>query len=235
MATKIIKYFFLTLLAIVIGALIFRIIMSGDKSTLDDFKITDTSKATYAENGELTVKTLKLKDKLGGAGYFCAYSMYYVEETGELQVTVRYNVSAVDYTAVESDEDFEFLLLKRKTPLDLAKLSDAEGDLKQANTFTRFDGEYLRPVSTEKASKYKLYRFKKLVFENVPVSEDGFEAGEYVIVMVPTGMTLPSPEADVLTRNEAYEKIFDSQEIHYASQPLDKYKLTKKNIAALGE
>ncbi len=235
MAKKIIKYFFGTLLILVIGALIFRIILSSDKSTLDDFKITDASKAAYAENGELTVKTLKLKDKLGGAGYFCAYSMYFVEETRELQVTVRYNVSAVDYTGVESDEDFEFLLLKRETPLDLMDLSAEEEDLKQANTFTRFDGEYLRPVSSEKASKYKLYRFKKLVFEDIPVSEDGFTAGEYVIVMIPTGMTLPSPDADVLTRNEAYANIFDSQEIHYATQPVDSYKLTKKNIAALGE
>ncbi len=235
MATKIIKYFFAALLIIVIGALIVRIIMSSDKSTLDDFKITDISKSAYAESNDLTVKTLKLKDKLGNAGYFCAYSMYYVEETGELQVTVRYNVSAVEYTEVESDDDFEFLLLKRKTPLDLMNLSAEDGDLKQANTFTRYDGEYIRPASEEKASKYKLYRFKKLVFENVPVSEDGFEAGEYAIVMVPTGMTLPSPDDDVLTRNEAYEKIFDSQEIHYANQPLDKYKLTKKNIAALGE
>ena len=197
--------------------------------------ITDASKSAYAENGGLTVKTLKLKDKLGNAGYFCAYSMYYVEETGELQVTVRYNVSAVDYTEVESDEDFEFLILKRKTPLDLMNLSAEDSDLKQANTFTRYDGEYLRPASVEKASKYKLYRFKKLVFENVPVSEDGFEAGEYVIVMVPTGMTLPSPDADVLARNEAYGNIFDSQEIHYAEQPLDKYKLTKKNIAELND
>ncbi len=235
MATKIIKYFFGTLLVLVIGALIFRIILSSDKSTFDDFKITDTSKAAYAENGELTVKTLKLKDKMGSAGYFCAYSMYYVEETRELQVTVRYNISAIDYTEVESDGDFEFLLMKRKTPLDLMNLSADEEDLKQANTFTRFDGEYIRPVSEEKTSKYKLYRFKKLVFENVPVSEEGFTAGEYVIVMVPTGMTLPSSDADALTRNEAYGKIFDSQEIHYATQPLDKYKLTKKNIAALGE
>ena len=235
MATKIIKYFFGTLLVLVIGALIFRIILSSDKSTFDDFKITDTSKAAYAENGELTVKTLKLKDKLGNAGYFCAYSMYYVEETHELQVTVRYNVSAIDYTDVESDEDFEFLLMKRKTPLDLLNLSEEEGDLKQANTFTRYDGEYVRPVSEEKTSKYKLYRFKKLVFEDIPVSEEGFVAGEYVIVMAPKRMTLPSPDADVLTRNEAYEKIFDSQEIHYATQSVDSYKLTKKNIAALGE
>ena len=235
MAKKIIKYFFLTFLALVIGALIFRIILSSDKSTFDDFKITDTSKSAYAESGELTVKTLKLKDKLGGAGYFCAYSMYYVEETSELQVTVRYNISAVDYTSVESDEDFEFLLLKRKTPVDLTDLSKNEGEAQATNTFVRFDGEYLRPVSVEKESKYKLYRFKKLVFENVPVDEDGFTAGEYVIVMVPTGMTIPSADSDALTRNEAYEQIFDSQEIHYAAQPVDSYRLTKKNLDTLGE
>ena len=178
MVTKIIKYFFGIFLILVIGALIVRIIMSSDKSTLDDFKVTDASKAAYSENGGLTVKTLKLKDKLGNAGYFCAYSMYYVEETGELQVTVRYNVSAVEYTEVESDDGFEFLLLKRKTPLDLMNLSAEDGDLKQTNTFTRYDGEYIRPASEEKASKYKLYRFRKLTFENVPVSEDGFEARE---------------------------------------------------------
>ena len=114
-------------------------------------------------------------------------------------------------------------------------LDAAEGDLKQANLFVRYDGEYMRPDSVEEASKYKLYHFKKLIFKNVPVDEDGFEAGEYVIVMVPTGMDLPTPDADVLVRNSAYGMIYDSQEIHFASQPTDKYKLSRKNLTALGE
>ncbi len=231
MAGKIIKYIFLALLIIVIGALIVRIMISSDKSTFTDFEVTDTSRDAYEENGKLTVSTLALKDKISGAGYFCAYSMYYVEETKELQVTVRYNDSAVRYTGVENDEGFEFLLLNKKTPMEL--LGSSEEISKEDNLFKRYDGKYMKPESIESDTKYGLYTFKKLIFKDIIISEDGFQADEFAIVMLPTGMTPPSPDEDALTRVTAYEKIFDSQVVHFADQPLENYSLSKKTLAAL--
>ena len=231
MAGKIIKYIFLALLILVIGALVFRIMLSNDKSTFSKFEITDTSRAAYEENGNLTVSTLALKDKISGAGYFCAYSMYYVEETKELQVTVRYNKSAIGYTGVETEEDFKFLLLNKKTPMEI--YGSSVDISKEDNLFKRYDGKYMEPDSVERDTKYGLYTFKKLIFKDIILSEDAFQSDEFSIVMLPTDMTPPSPDDDALTRVEAYEMIFDSQIIHFADQPLDNYSLSKKDIAAL--
>lgn len=233
MGKKIIKYFFLAMLVLVLGALIVRIAMSNDKSTFDNFEITEDSRAAYAESGQLTVKTLALKDKLGGAGYFCAYSLYYVEETNELQITVRYNTSAQKYTGVESDSDFEFLLLKKKFKQDLNDSSDKSEDSESENMFRRYDGVYYKPDSVESQSKYGFYRFRKLIFKDVEISDDGFASDEFAVVMVPTGLDLPDADSDAVTRLTVYESIFDSQTIHFAEQPLDGYKLSKKDISKL--
>lgn len=233
MAKKIIKYFFLVLLVLIIGSLIVRIVMSSDKSTFDDFEITESSRSAYAENGGLTVKTLGLKDKLSGDGYFCSYSLYYVEETSELQITVRYNVSALDYTGVETDEDFEFVLLNKEEKQDLSGyVEDAEGS-EDDNLFDQYDGTYYRADSVESKSKYGLYRFRKLIFKDIEISEDGFIADEIAVVMIPTGTVLPSPDDDALTRISVYESIYDSQTIHFGDQPMENHKLSKKVLNSL--
>lgn len=233
MVTKILKKAFIIFLVIVIGALIVRMFISSDKTTFDDFAVSEDSLAAYAESGALTVKTLAQKDKFSGAGYFAAYSLFYVEETGEIQVTVRYNVSAVDYTGVESEEDFEFVLLKKENAQDLSVSTD--GEKKEHDLFTWYDGDYYYPESVEEKSKYGLYRFEKLTFKGVKLDEGGIDASEIAVVMIPTSLTLPSPADDAVTRMHVYESIFDSQTVHFANQPLDAYRLSKKLVAALEE
>lgn len=225
---KIIKRILLGFLIVAVGALIIRAAISSDKSVLDEFKVTDASKAAYAENGSITVDTLKLKDKMAGSGYFSAYSLYYVEETGELQVTVRYNKSAKEYTHNDSDKGFQFLLLKRKTPQDL------ENSLvEEENTFTLYDGEYFTADSVETKKRYGLYTYQKMIFKNVPLAGESFTDDELVVVMVPSDVTPPSPDDDVLMRSEAYEKFYDWQVIHFANQPYQKHNLTRGQLSAL--
>lgn len=235
MAKKIIKYFFVFLMIAVIGSLVVRIMLSNDKRTFQDFEVTDETRSEFHGNGKVLprVLTLGLKDKISGRGYFCAYSLYCVEDTGEVQVTVRYNKSAVGYTGVENEDGFEFLLLLRDTPLTLIgedKNEDEGVSDEDNNMFTLYDGVYYEPDSVETRSKYGLYRFKKLIFKDVRFSEDGISKDELAVVMIPTGLDIPASDSDALTRMSVYEKIFDDQTVHFASQPFEEHKLIESDI-----
>ena len=242
---KIVKYTFVAVLFLIIGALIVRTMLYSDKSVFDDFEITDASRAAYAEHGDISVLSMEFKNKTSENGYFTAYSLFYVEETGELQVTVRYNVSALKYTDSETEDDIEFLLMKRvgedlsqkqeeamnhtvdRTP---SKLSEKE---KNENYLENYTGEYFYPSSVETESRYGIYRYKKLIFENVSLEGEGFSAEDVIIVMAPAGSVAPSEDADALERLEVYRTFFDRQYMHYTAQPYEEYSLTKKNIEAL--
>lgn len=242
---KVVKYTFITILFVIIGALIVRTILHSDKSVFDDFKVTDASREVYAEEGELSVLTMGFKHKTSENGYFSAYSLFYVEETGELQVTVRYNVSALKYTDTESEEDIGFFLMKRvgedlrdkqeeamnhtmdRTP---SKLSEKE---KNENYLENYTGEYFYPASVETESRYGIYKYRKLIFENVPLEGEDFSAEDVIIVMGPAGSVAPDEDAEPLERLEVYRTFFDRQYMHYTAQPYEEYSLTKKNIESL--
>ncbi len=167
MVKKVIKIFFMVLLFTIIGAFIGRAIVSTDKSAYDEFTVTDTSRAAYTD-GELEVGQLGLKDKISASGYFCAYSLYEIDETGEVQVTVRYNRSALTYTNTESEDSIGFRLHISQ--------SEAEGT-----------GKYYDPVSVETTKRWwGLYTYRKLIFENVDLTgltdEDGDEIDMYVVM-----------------------------------------------------
>lgn len=234
---KILKISFVVLLCIIIGALIIRTIIYSDKTVFDDFEISDASRAAYADGGELNVLEMTYKNRTAENGYFCAYSMYYVKETGELQVTVRFNVSALDYTDTESEEDIEFLLMKR-VGADLSaegvtqsnsssSLSERE---REENTLENYTGEYFRPTRVEEKSRYGIYRYRKLFFENIKL--DG-ENDDVIIVMAPTGTNPPSADADSLERYNTYKHFLDRQYMHYTAQPYDTHRLTRKELSAL--
>ena len=142
----------------VIGALIVRALISNDKTVFDEFTVTEESKAAYAETGSLTVDTLDLKHFISMNGYFSAYSMYYVEETGELQVTVRYNDSALEYTKTKKHEDITFMLLKRVESVDLTGKSVS--DIDEENQFKLYDGEYYLGETVEAKQRWsKKYKY----------------------------------------------------------------------------
>ncbi|MBR6806983.1 MAG: hypothetical protein IKM46_01240 [Clostridia bacterium] len=207
----------------VVGALIIRAAISTDKSVFDDFMVTDESRSAYADGGKLTVGTLDLKHYISMNGYFSAYSMYYVEETGELQITVRYNNSALDYTKTEKHEDFEFMLVKRTKAVDLTGKS--AGDIEEETQFDLYDGEYYLPETVDTESRWGLYKYRKLIFKNVELTQ----TDEIALVLAPKGATVPSPEDDALIRKEAYDTYFDMQNVHYKDQPFEEYKLSKSD------
>ena len=200
---KFIKWFFIVMLILVIGFLIFRIFSYEDKSVFDDFEVTEASRGAYEEG--LNVLTLDLKDKHSDNGYFCAYSMFYVEETGELQVTVRYNKSAAKYTDRASTDDLDFRLMVRK---------EDDSDKKDG----RYRGTYYAPVSVEKKSRYGIYEYRKLVFEGLDMTAEEFGGNNVVVVMT-----------DKSASDTDYALFFDRQFVHYAGQPTDTYDLSKSD------
>ena len=220
---KILKRIAVIFVFSVIGALIVRAAISTDKTVFDDFKITDESKVAYADGEKLTVDTLDLKHLISMNGYFSAYSMYYVEETGELQITVRYNNSALEYTKTEKHEDLEFMLVKREKPVDLTGKSVS--DIEEETQFDLYDGEYYRPESVETESRWGLYKYRKLIFKNIELTQ----TDEIALVLAPKGAVVPSAEDDALIRKEAYDTYFDMQNVHYKDQPFEEYKLSKSD------
>ncbi len=229
-SNKILKYIIIVFIFAVIGALVFRVIMSSDKSVFDHFEITDASKQAYNEAGDLTVYTMEFKNRTADNGYFCAYSLYYVKETGELQVTVRYNKSAVGYVGAESTADLEFFLMTRQGEnlSESGPASSAEESGSRALN-KKYSGTYYKPYKVETDSRYGLYEFRKLYFENVTLTGDACENEDVVVVMVPTGTPLPTEE----NATSIYSAFYDRQNMHYTAQPFDTYKLSRKNIKAL--
>ncbi len=229
---KILKTVFIALLCIIIGALILRTVIYSDKGVFDELEITDASRAAYAEHGELNVLEMSYKNRTADNGYFCAYSLYYVKETCELQVTVRFNVSALDYTDTESEEDIEFLLMKRAgEDLSAESVTSASGSSsslsereREHNTVENYTGEYFRPSRVEEKSRYGIYRYRKLYFENIELDGD---MDDLVVVMAPSGTELPSKDADAFERYDVYRHFMDRQYMHYTAQPYDTHRLTR--------
>ena len=60
---KIVKYTFIVLLCIIIGALIIRTVIYSDKTVFDEFEITDASRAAYAAAELLMCLRLRTRTK----------------------------------------------------------------------------------------------------------------------------------------------------------------------------
>lgn len=158
---KFIKIFLTTILFAVIGLIVARAIVSSDRTVFKKFKVSRTTAEAYNETGgEMKIYSMPLKDKIAEQGYFAAYSMYFIPSTGEVQVTVRYNVKgAYDYTGTDSGEDFAFRLLNSES------------------------GKYYDAAAMESATRYGLYKYIKITFEGV----DAAEEDELYLVMENSG------------------------------------------------
>lgn len=186
MIKKILKYLCIALIVFVVGFLVLRIFVSSYKGVFDE---------PYFKS-ESEIKTLDLKDKIGERGYFCAYSMFIDEKSGDVEITVRYNKSAEKYTDTKL-ENFVFMLQK----------SDGEGK----------DKEYFECALLDTKTKFfDRYTYMKLIFRDV--LKDGEKAEDFdLIVNMFSSLSLGKSEAAAKT------PYLDRQYIHYASQPIEIY------------
>ena len=162
---KIIKQIATAILFIICGMFIFRCCMVADKSVFDELSATPALAAAYAD-GELEVKTVKVEKEIADDGYFAAYAFFFIPETGEVQVTVRWNDSVYEYTDMTKGHEYSFHLLNETT----------------GETF---------PLTALESKKRAIYNYRKLSAEAVNPGDadtltvvmelrDGFESTQVV-------------------------------------------------------
>lgn len=131
-------------------------------SVLDDIVSNDALVQCGGADAEYL--THKPSESLAPQGYFFAYAMVYVPDAHQLQITVRYNVSAYDYTLVEKGHEYAFAL----------KCGDGE-------------------IAGEAAASYESgrYVYRRLVFNGVDITgetsllmKNGVTGEEYADVTV---------------------------------------------------
>ena len=148
----------------VVGIIAFRIIaFNVYPSSVKNFYVNETFKEYYREkNGEVDIKTQKILapyDDEDEGNFFCNH-LYLVDDINQLQVTVRYNNATVEKISrdlgIELDADSEDLFTYRL----YADYEDGR----------RIVGE----LTTEKYDTQLMYKYEKLVFDNVDFSTDEF-------------------------------------------------------------
>ncbi len=166
MFKKIITTFIYAVILILCGVIIFRCCANADRSTLADLYPTPELAAAMAD-GELEV--LKLEEnasEIAPDGYFNAYAFRWIPEAGQLQVTVRYNVSTYDYLNLPEGTPLSFYLCQ----------NDDTATLREPDVV----------IEEEKS----LYRYKKLIWNAVDIGGDNWQIymdrqdGEYSVAPI---------------------------------------------------
>ena len=151
MFKKIITTFIYAVILIRCGLIIFRCCANADRSTLSELYVTPELTAAYAD-GEMEV--LKLEEnasEIAPDGYFAAYAFRYIPEARQLQATVKYNVSTYEYLNLPDGTDMAFYLCRNE---DMTTLREPDA------------------VTEDSRS---IYRYKKLVWNDVDIGEDNWQ------------------------------------------------------------
>ena len=148
----------------VVGILAFRlIIFNSYPKDMKSLYFNDELTAYYNEHdGEIKVKTQELRyvyDDPELGNFFCDY-LYVIEDAGQLQITVRYNVS----TVTRISEELGLSLDDSDPEIFTYRLVDNYGNVQ---------GELTDKLTDSSA----MYRYAKLVFDGVEFTPN--ESGEY--------------------------------------------------------
>lgn len=211
---RIIKLF----VVIVCALFIWRVMFAESEGVLGDFIPTGETAVIYGAGGEIEILTNEVVDEISAGGYFSAYGVYYTPETGQLQVTVRYNDSTVEKLG-----NFSFYAYTVDTSVDPVETSEgtsAESGI-TASGGRYYEGypvgDILSPVSeyTDKTKKL-FYNYEKLVFENIHIDEH-----TNIIISLCAEGDPNSEKASIVA--------------HFAEQPMKEYKLSRSEKKALSE
>lgn len=158
---KFVKNFATAIVLIVCAMFVVRCFMVADKSTFSKPLKTDAMTAAYAD-GESVTYTVDIQKEISDDGYFSAYAFYYTPESGEVQLTVRWNNSVYEYTDMTEGHEFSFYLLNETT-----------------------GAKY--PMTAVESKDKNIYNFRRLTASGVTISDtdsviavmelrDGFES-----------------------------------------------------------
>ncbi len=143
----------LRLLALCVFAiLLWRIFVSSDPKSMQNFVWNEETIKIYNDNpSEFVAYYYKHKDNLTKDGKFAASYVYYVPKTGQFQITLRYNDSTIKslmekYSLANEPSGEQFVFT----------LTDNAG-----NTYTEY--EY---ISCEKS----MYNYRRLIFDGIDMT-----------------------------------------------------------------
>ncbi len=178
---KIISYVFIALFAVFVGWLIFRIVVMESKSVLSEITPTDQAAAVYKDGGEFL--THEPAQTMSFDGYMHLYSLVYLPDAKELQITVKYNKSVYEKLGATAEAGFGFKLYDTLT-----------GEENTDYTFKR---------DTE--DRYSYYR---LAFEGVEATD----GSDLEIVMFPKGDDTAFTAAKIHKSGQVFEDYKLSEE-----------------------
>ena len=136
----------------VIAILLWRIFSGGVPKSMQSYIWTDEAYSIYtAAPDDYSIYHYKRNDNLSKDGKFMASYVYYVKETGEFQITLRYNNSTLKKLAA----DYSLDSLPENEPF-VFTLTDQNGKV-----YTEY--EY-------SVDKKNLYNYRKLIFKGIDMA-----------------------------------------------------------------
>ena len=157
---KILKVVLIIAIVSVLALLLVNIFKSDNKE-LEDLEKTDAFNLAYEASNDLRTHIAGDNEGFSQNGGLYAYSLYYIEKSGYIQITVRYNERHMD-DIENSYKDFDRSKI-------YYTLTDEKG-----NTYT--------PTVLDSASKYH-YKYFKLEFENVDFTDTSLKLNMVIDVL----------------------------------------------------
>ena len=204
-AGRIVKSILVLFMFVLAGLLFFRFWLNGYyPRAMRELIPTEPLRAAYA-TGELAVKEQEIRViyEDPNEGLFFADHMLFCEETGSLQVTVRWNKSTLTKLAErypdafdpEAEQPFSYRLFAR-TDAGTEEIVSGGGEV--------IRGEAYFPVATEDAS-FAMYCYERLAFEGV-----GFENVPWIrLEIYRNGEEIYEGDIVVYENHEEYSTFLD--------------------------
>ena len=162
------KALFFLLILIINVLVLWRVLFSGDPSSVKPIMANENTMGAYKENGGKLALYTQEQRTISSSGKFSVTDCVFIPEAKQIQITVRYNNSTLKYLA----EDYGLNEVPdRKTDVfdvTLVKTLDLTPD----NPDDNLDPEKLEEVryypSDEVLSAYKtLYSYRKYIFDGI--------------------------------------------------------------------
>ncbi len=144
-AKRILRSVFFGICALVLILMLIRIFLMSDNKALTDIYPTENARLAYGDGSEFL--SHGVYEDIADDGYYSANGIIWCPETGELQITGRYNDSLFTYFDCADTVEFTW------------KLEDKTNE-------KTYEGKVV-----DSAEKY-IYNYRKIIFEGVEISDE---------------------------------------------------------------
>lgn len=178
---KVIIYTCYAIIAIVFVALVIRICMFDSSKVFTDITSTENAKTAYLLGQEIL--THELIQNIADDGNSRGYALVYLPESGEIQITMKYNLSILKKAGLPEGYEFQFKLYDTETEKEYYAVY-YERDVERNYGYARavFEGVYFSDTAdieivmcsedyTEDFSCYKVHAAKQ-EFEPYKLSKE---------------------------------------------------------------